>query len=411
MTGTPLAKVVQGLRRSALKQAAVRTSDADLLRDFLRGRDEAAFEALVRRHGPMVLAVCRRVLRDPHDAEDAFQATFLVLVRRAGLIRPHGMVGNWLHGVAQRTALQARRNIARRREKERAALPRTDPEPTDATELATMLDQELACLPDKLRVAVVMCDLEGKTRREVSRELGLSEGTVASRLARGRVALAKRLTRRGIALAAGSLAMAASRQALAGVPASLVNKTVQAALGKAAVSETVTRLMEGVLRAMLLNKLKNVLGIVVAVGLALGGLGRLPGTGNVSGQTAPGTSKSDGKPAPEPSRNTLKIPVELESVDAANRTLTATEPASTAVAGEILVDVGGKTLKLKIDNIVIDRKRARYVDLPIAKDAKITEDGKELKLADLKAGRAELELAAGPRGLQVVGIRRLADKK
>ncbi len=191
MTASPLAKVVQGLRQSTLRHSAPAASDAELLRRFLRSRDEVAFEALVRRHGAMVLAVCRRELRNLHDAEDAFQATFLVLVRRAASVRPANMLGNWLYGVAQRTAMQARRNIIRRRDKERAALPRTSATAEDSVELAATIDQELARLPDKLRAAIVLCDLEGRTRRDVARSLGLAEGTVASRLARGRVLLAR----------------------------------------------------------------------------------------------------------------------------------------------------------------------------------------------------------------------------
>ena len=153
-------------------------------------KDEAAFEALVRRHGPMVLGVCRRVLRNHHDAEDAFQATFLVLVRKAASIVPREMVANWLYGVAYRTALKARSMIARQRVRERQVTEMPEPEaaePDDCwRDLQPLLDQELSRLPDKYRVPIVLCDLEGKTGKEAARQLGWPEGTVASRLARGR---------------------------------------------------------------------------------------------------------------------------------------------------------------------------------------------------------------------------------
>jgi RNA polymerase sigma factor (sigma-70 family) len=411
MTASPLAKVVRGLRQATFRHSAPAAADAELLRRFLRSRDEAAFEALVHRHGAMVLGVCRRVLRNVHDAEDAFQATFLVLVRRAASVRPANMLGNWLYGVAQRTAMQARRNITRRRDKERAALPCPSATAEDSAELAATIDQELARLPDKLRGAVVLCDLEGRTRRDVARSLGLAEGTVASRLARGRVLLARRLRRRGVAPASGALAALVAREACAGVPAALVRATVQAATGKAAAAATVTLLTEGVLRTMLLTRLRNVLAVVIVATLTLTGLGMLPGTATVSSQSQATPAQPDSKPAPPARPTTVKIQVELEKIDPAERTLSAIALPPRPVRGELILDVGGKALKLQVDNLVVQRKRAKYTDLPIARDAKITDGEKELALADLGTGRTELELAASPLGLQVVAIRRLADKK
>src|SRR5205823_10037738 len=138
--------------------------------------DEASFEALVLRHGPMVLGVCRRVLRHEQDAEDAFQATFLVLARKADTVRPRGAVGNWLYGVAHRTALEARRSAARRRAKEAMAVPRkaADGEQAERREL---LDEALAGLPRAHREVIVLCDLEGRGRKEVAGLLGCPEGT------------------------------------------------------------------------------------------------------------------------------------------------------------------------------------------------------------------------------------------
>ena len=158
--------VVRYLRRVALLEGGNGASDGQLLEAFLTQRDEAAFEALLRRHGPMVLGVCRRMLRNSHDAEDAYQATFLVLVRKASTIRPRDLVGNWLYGVAHQTALQARRAVARRRAKEVqvAVMPDTDAVRHDQWPDVPLLDQELSRLPDIYRAVLVLCEVEGRTR-------------------------------------------------------------------------------------------------------------------------------------------------------------------------------------------------------------------------------------------------------
>src|SRR5207237_1342609 len=157
-----------------------------------------------------------------HDAEDAFQATFLVLVRKAASVVPREMVGNWLYGVAHQTALQARRTAARRgaREVQVTEMPDTEAVQKDQwPDVRPLLDQELSRLPDIYRAVIVLCDLEGRTRKEVARQLGVPEGTVAGRLARARAMLAKRLTERGVALSGGALAAVLSQQAVsAGVP-------------------------------------------------------------------------------------------------------------------------------------------------------------------------------------------------
>jgi RNA polymerase sigma factor (sigma-70 family) len=248
-----------------------------LLEGYLSRRDEAAFEALVRRHGPMVLGVCRRILGNSHDAEDAFQATFLVLVRKAAAIRPRSMVGNWLYGVARRTSLEARRVAAKRRAKEAAVLPRAHPPDDDRTDLRAVLDEELQRLPAKCRAVIILSDLEGKTRKEVARQLGWPEGTVASRLARARARLAKRLAHYGLAVSAGLVGtLLPEGAAPAFVPTSLVVSTVKAAsllaAGQAAagtIPAQVAALMEGALKAMLLNKVlktTTLLLVVVAFG-------------------------------------------------------------------------------------------------------------------------------------------------
>src|SRR5437588_7541541 len=164
-----LAGVMRHLHRAALLQGGADLTDGELLECYVARRDEAAFGALVRRHGSMVLGVCRRVLGNVHDAEDAFQATFLVLVRKAGSVRPRDAVGNWLYGVAYRTALEARGKLARRRAKERqvVAIPQSEVKPDDLwRDLRPLLDRELSRLPDKYRLPVVLCDLEGRSRQE-----------------------------------------------------------------------------------------------------------------------------------------------------------------------------------------------------------------------------------------------------
>jgi RNA polymerase sigma factor (sigma-70 family) len=155
-----LSRLVERLRTALVKQEGAAT-DADLLSRFLRQQDEAAFEALVRKHGPMVMGVCQRILHNSHDAEDAFQASFLVLVRKAATIHPPGMVGNWLYGVAYRTAQEARRSAAKRRAKEASVAPQTETREDAWDDLRTVLDQELERLPEKYRAVVVLCDLEG----------------------------------------------------------------------------------------------------------------------------------------------------------------------------------------------------------------------------------------------------------
>src|SRR5262245_57876205 len=229
-------------------------TDAQLLDVFLVRRDEAAFEALVRRHGPMVLGVCRRVIGNADDADDAFQATFLVLVRRAAAIANRDLLGNWLYGVAVRTALEARSRMLRRRAKEQpvAELPHPAAEPDHAgPELLALLDGELHRLPDKYRVPVVLCELEGAPRKTVAARLGIPEGTLSSRLAAARRMLADRLTRRGVAVSAAAVAAALSQSdAPAMVPAPLIGSTVRAAIDLAAgvsVSTPVAALTQGVL--------------------------------------------------------------------------------------------------------------------------------------------------------------------
>src|SRR5947209_2361714 len=201
--------VVRYLRKITFREGGDSFTDGDLLEAFLTRRDEAAFEALLRRHGPMVLGVCRRVLDDADSADDAFQATFLVLARKAESIRKRPSVGSWLFGVAFRTALKARASAVRRRIHERAIMHPATTDPREEIvwrELRPLLDAEMDRLPEKYRAPLVLCYLEGKTNEEAARELGWTKGTVSGRLARARDVLRQRLVRRGLDLTAGALA-------------------------------------------------------------------------------------------------------------------------------------------------------------------------------------------------------------
>jgi RNA polymerase sigma factor (sigma-70 family) len=186
-------------------------SDAELLARFVSRQEAAAFEELVRRHGPMVMRVCQRVLAHTQDAEDAFQAAFIVLARKASGIAKQGSVGSWLYGVAYRVALQIKENTSKHRLPAQGIDGRTIPDARQTPaavdgETRAILDQELNRLPEKYRAPLVLCYLEGKTTDEAARELGCPTGTVAGRLPRARDLLRDRLTRRGMAVSGAALA-------------------------------------------------------------------------------------------------------------------------------------------------------------------------------------------------------------
>ena len=248
--------------------------DADLLARFLDHRDEAAFEALVRRHGPMVRAVCRSQLADPADADDAFQATFLVLVRKAAAVRDRTALGGWLYRVALRVSRKLRAAGAKQ-------VPLPDDVPArvgeaSAFDVRRAVDEEIGRLPEKYRVAVQLCYVAGHTTADAARRLGWAKGTVLTRLAWARKRLRARLGRRGVGVAVGSVAVLAARPAAVG--AGLVNETVKAAVAVAAgdvLTGRVFNLTEGVVRAMTLNKLKWAASVLlVAVALTGVGVGR-----------------------------------------------------------------------------------------------------------------------------------------
>jgi RNA polymerase sigma factor (sigma-70 family) len=281
MASRAYGQVVHQIERLFGRGSVGGLSEWQLLDRYATHRDEAAFEALVARHGPMVLGVCRRMLDDPHQVEDAFQATFLILVRRAGSLGPGDAVGCWLYGVARRVALRARSESARRRSKEVSAAWADEvagAPPAGPSDLAPVLDEELGRLPPRYRAPVVLCYLEGLTHEEAASRLRWPVGSVKGRLARARTLLKHRLARRGLAPAAGAVAAALARDARAAVPEPLRLATVRAAVSLAAgraapaiVSASVAHLVEGGLSAMFLTKLKVAAAIAGACGgLALG---------------------------------------------------------------------------------------------------------------------------------------------
>jgi RNA polymerase sigma factor (sigma-70 family) len=297
-------EALRRLRRAVLARDGGGLSDGELLERFVARREEAAFEALVRRLGPMVLRLCRRILRNHHDAEDAFQAAFIVLARKAASVRPRERVGPFVYGVAYHTALKARAQLARRRRRESPVDEAPEPavkEQGSGSDLWPVLDQEVCRLAEKYRAPVVLCDLEGLTRKEAAHRLGWPEGTVSGRLSRARALLARRLTRRGVTLAAALTGWGANNS-MAAVPAALVRSTVRAA-GLVAAGNAMAPgaiFMQGALRSMFTSK-----GKVAAMVLVLAGLLALaipwPRSPQVNAEPPAAETPPSPRPAPPPS--------------------------------------------------------------------------------------------------------------
>ena len=279
-------------------------SDHQLLDRFAATRDEVAFAALMARYGPMVLGVCRVVLRDDHAAEDAFQDTFLMLARKASVLRPSGALGGWLYRVARRNALRARVDVESRRGREREAMALADARTGGTSawdDWVPVLHEEIDRLPERHRAAIVLCHLQGLTYDQAARELRWTEPTLRCRLARARAQLRRRLTRRGLSGAGAALATwLDARPASAMVPPAWTRAAVLAAAGGGSTSLTTTALIASMWKAMSWARLKEVvmialtLGTVLAIGLFATNSGR------------PGPDQPPMNPRPDPPRAAMK---------------------------------------------------------------------------------------------------------
>jgi RNA polymerase sigma factor (sigma-70 family) len=366
MTSRSRRGVLQGLRKFAALQAGRELSDGDLLERFLRADDESAFMALVERHGPMVLGVCRRALRHGHDAEDACQAAFLVLARKAASICRKASISSWLHGVARRVAANLKRERSRRRRHELRAEPSTPREAgADVSwqEVRAILDEELERLPERYRTPLILCYLDGKTRDEAAHQLGLTSGSLHGRLERGRHLLRERLTRRGVTLSAALLATALDEGvSLAALPPTIVVASAKAAhwlaagqpLYEGVVPAHILSLAREVLRGMFLTKLKTAAALVLCIGLL---------TALVGGSLAPvGTAQEAKEPSPA-------TPIAGAESDEAfirrlSKDLRGGDPTPTEVYYFVANREPGKRQKLV--DLFIQERQARKIEKPVS---------------------------------------------
>jgi RNA polymerase sigma factor (sigma-70 family) len=358
------AKVIRRYLRTMIVPAgAGDQTDRQLLEQFATQRDETAFATLVHRHGPLVWGVCRRLLHH-HDAEDAFQATFLVLARKAGTIRRPELLANWLYGVACRTAARARADTSRRRAQERAAampavvLPSTDVLWQD---VRPILDEEIQRLPAKYRTPFILCYLEGRTNEEAARQLGCPKGTILSRLAWARQRLRGRLERRGVSLAVGGMAaLLEQRAARAAVSARLVETTVDGILAHSAgkfvaggvIAAGPAVLAQGVLHQMFLTQLKMTAAVMLLIGSVGLGAWTYAGRGGASAST-PATPTAQGE-SPSPRREADP------DVQLARRQLEA--------AIQDLIQVQADLRKVKVDITFAQADVNRVAQRPISDD-------------------------------------------
>jgi RNA polymerase sigma factor (sigma-70 family) len=297
--------VLRRLARGMDAEMLGQESDRQLAERALADGDAAALQAIVHRHGAMVYRVCWRVLQHTQDTEDAFQATFLVLAQKLCTVRKHASLASWLHGVAYRVSVRARQQAnARRRRESRASLSVMMPDEVTWKELRASLDAALSQLPDKWRLPLVLCYLEGRTQEEAAKRLTWSKSTLRSRLEEARSALARRLSRCGITLPAALSTLMLSDCVTSAAPApGLSARAVEAAADVAAgktlataASTTVTALAEGVIKAMFTTKLKTV-SVVLMAAAALVAMGI--GTASFPALLARPTGR-EGRPRREP---------------------------------------------------------------------------------------------------------------
>lgn len=373
-------------------------SEAQLIGQFVARRDEVAFEALLTRHGPMVLGVCRRMLGDPHDAADAFQTTFLILVRKAWALRDAEQVGPWLHGVAYKVAAKARSDSAKRRNREqRGARAEAvhDRPAQDRPELRGILDQELNRLPEKYRRPIILCYLEGKTHEEASRRLRCTAGMLRGRLDRGRAKLRSRLVSRGLAPAATLTAVALANEAVAApVPDVLKETTKRVALGSlngaaapAAISASALSPAQRVVRSALFSNLALVATILV-LGTAV--LVILP-----LAITDKAGSQRD-RPAPQPAT----IAPRAQPLDGITLTGRVLDSAGRAIPGARVARGTNRQAGFPFENVTDDQGRftfTRLVPGPVIVTVQATGYAPDLKEVKAVAGMEPIEFRLGPR--------------
>jgi RNA polymerase sigma factor (sigma-70 family) len=383
MSEGPLSTLLDYLRR-LVSSEATDCSDEELLERFALERDEMAFESLLHRYGPLVWSICHRILTQEHAAEDAFQATFLVLVRKAGSVSKKASIRSWLHGVALRVALRARQheNLRRRREQVRS-FRQTDE--ASWNDVRSILDEEIQRLPEKYRLPLILCYLEGKTNDDAARLLNCPRGTVATRLARARDRLRSRLRRRGVSLSAGYLvALLAGNTASATVAPLVLAQTAKVALTDMA-SVSITALTEGVLHTMFLSKLKTALAFVLMLAMISGaGIGayylraQVPFSKPEASSKGRGRGVQDKRAASRPEEHLQKLL--KERLTAAEQEwkvrwelyrTAATEPGTTIpVSFHLLMDAAKRLLKAEVElsNNKAERLKAHEKYLKLVKE-------------------------------------------
>jgi RNA polymerase sigma factor (sigma-70 family) len=384
MAKSSLRSVLQHLRKFAAAQSFRELKDPELLERFVGARDEAAFTVLIERHGPMVLGVCRRALPNFHDAEDACQATFLVLARKAASVRKKTSLSSWLHGVARRVAANLKRDLARRKNRERTfeAPPSKGPA-AEVTwrEVQAILDEALQQLPQRYRAPLILCYLDCLTRDEAARQLGLSCTTLHGRLERARDLLRQCLVKRGLTLAAGmSAAALGESMALAALRPTFVVSLTRAAmlfsarqpLTDSMVATHVLALTREVLKSMFLTKLTLATAALLSTGLFMATV--------LGSFTTPSIAQ-------DANRGPLFVDrlVKTDLVPAAARQV-KTENRSGSLAMEAMDLVKGTIKGSRVDTDPERRlfcHRQEYWELVVKPATKITIDGKDAKLADL----------------------------
>jgi RNA polymerase sigma factor (sigma-70 family) len=374
--------VFENLRKASAMQTNRVLSDRELLECFVETRDESAFMVLIERHGPMVLGVCRRVLPNVHDVEDACQATFIVLARKAATVRKKTSLGSWLHGVAYRVAVTLKRDQARRKVRERGAEPPTPRDPAAEVtwrEVQTILDEELQRLPERHRAPLVLCYLECMTRDEAAAQLGLSSGALHGRLERARDLLRDRLTKRGLTLSAALSAAALGESvAQSAIPPLFIVSSTKAAMLIAAgqplsdnlVAANVLVLAKGVLMSMFLTKLKLGAVAVLCAALVISMVGGFATSHVVAQDPAP-------KPVAQQPATPKKVESDADFIRRISKDLRENDPTPAEVHFFVASKDAGKRQKL-VDLFIQERDARKGL---IADEPNVTPELQKIRAA------------------------------